>query len=131
LRALRAEDGQILEPLAAPWWGNSGDVLVEPGETVRHVYFPCGSSLISYLVVFGDGRAVETALIGREGAAGGIVSEGRLPAYARAEVRFPGPFLRIEIKEARRSKDPLPDIAPSFCSLCRLFDGPDIPSSCM
>ncbi|HEY7385391.1 MAG TPA: Crp/Fnr family transcriptional regulator [Beijerinckiaceae bacterium] len=104
LRALRAEDAAILEPLAAPWWGDYGDILFEPGETVRHVYFPCGPSLISYLIVFNDGRAVETALIGREGAAGGIVSHGRLPAYAKAEVQFPGPFLRIEIKKLEDAK---------------------------
>lgn len=104
LRALRAEDAAILQPLATPWAGNCGDVLFEPGETVRHVYFPCGSSLISYLVVFNDGKAVETALVGREGAVGGIVSQGRLPAYAKAEVQFPGPFLRIEIKALEEAK---------------------------
>lgn len=96
LRALRADDLRLLEPLLTEWHGERGQILYEPGDTVRHVYFPCGASLISYLVLLDDGRAIETALVGREGAVGGIVSQGRLPAYSRAEVQFPGVFLRIE-----------------------------------
>lgn len=104
LRALRADDAELLKPLAKSWWGKCGDVLFEPGDTVRHVYFPCGPSLISYLVVLDDGRPIETALVGREGAAGGIVSQGRLPAYAKAEVQFPGPFLRVELSALEEAK---------------------------
>ncbi|MFN3727689.1 MAG: Crp/Fnr family transcriptional regulator [Allosphingosinicella sp.] len=104
LRALRPDDFRLLEPLLTEWHGERGQILHEPGETVRHVHFPCGPSLISYLVVLEDGRAIETALIGREGAAGGIVSQGRLPAYGRAEVQFPGEFLRIGSAELEAAK---------------------------
>lgn len=104
LRALRAADTEIVRPIAKPWHGSCGDVLFEPGTTVRYVYFPCGPSLISYLVILDDGRPIEVSLIGREGAAGGIVSQGRLPAYAKAEVQFPGPFLRIEVTELEEAK---------------------------
>lgn len=104
LSALRADDSEILRPLTSSWWGDFGDVLFEPGDTVRYVYFPCGPSLISYLVILDDGRPLEVALIGREGAAGGIVSQGRLPAYAKADVQFPGPFLRIELDKLEEAK---------------------------
>lgn len=104
LNALRADDSEILRPLATSWWGNFGDVLFEPGDTVRYVYFPCGPSLISYLVILDDGRPIEVSLIGREGAAGGIVSQGRLPAYAKADVQFPGPFLRVELTRLEEAK---------------------------
>ena len=104
LRALRPMDSELLLQAASPWWGNLGDVLFSPGETVQYVYFPCGPSLISFVVAMEDGGAVECALIGREGAAGGIVSQGRLPAYARAEVQFPGPFLRIELVKLEEAK---------------------------
>lgn len=104
LRALRPTDSALLVESATPWWGNLGDILFSPGDTVQYVYFPCGPSLISFIVVLEDGGAVETALIGREGAAGGIVSQGRLPAYARAEVQFPGPFLRIELAKLEEAK---------------------------
>jgi hypothetical protein len=104
LRALRPDDAELLAGIAMPWDGRCGDILFAPGDTVRFVYFPCGASLISFLVVLEDGSAIETALIGREGAAGGIVSQGRLPAYARAEVQFPGPFLRIELARLEEAK---------------------------
>lgn len=104
LRALRPEDFTLLSEIATPWWGNLGDVLFSPGDTIRYVYFPCGPSLISFVVVLENGGTVETALIGREGAAGGMVSQGRLPAYARAEVQFPGPFLRIELAQLEEAK---------------------------
>lgn len=104
LRALNREDAELLRPALNLWQGERGTILYEPGDVVRHVYFPLGSSLISYLVVMQDGRAIETALIGREGAVGGIVSQGRLPAFSRAEVQFPGGFLRIELAELERAK---------------------------
>ena len=104
LRALRPADAALLNPYLEPWIGVRGQIIYEPGDPVRTVYFPCGPSLISYLVVLQNGMAVETALIGREGAVGGIVSKGRLPAYARAEVQFAGPFLRMEIADLDEAK---------------------------
>ena len=70
LRALRLDDWYILEPKLEPWSAPTGTVLHEPGDTVRFAYFPRGASLISYLVVLQDGRAIETALVGREGEIG-------------------------------------------------------------
>lgn len=96
LRALRADDFKLLMPMLSEWRGERGAVLYEPGDPVRHVYFPCGASLVSYIVVLEDGQAIECALVGREGAIGGIVSQGRLPSYSRAQVQFPGEFLRID-----------------------------------
>lgn len=104
LRALRPADAAIINPYLEPWIGARGQIIYEPGDPVRTVYFPCGPSLISYLVVLQNGMAVETALIGREGAVGGVVSKGRLPAFARAEVQFPGPFLRMQIADLEAAK---------------------------
>jgi hypothetical protein len=104
LRALRRDDAALLQPLLEEWEANRGTVLYEPGDNVDWVYFPCGSSMISYLVVLEDGQAVETALIGREGAVGGVVSQGLLPAYARAQVQFGGPFLRIRSADLEQAK---------------------------
>lgn len=104
LRALRSDDADLLAPLISGWQGAPGSILYQPGDNVRFVYFPCGPSLVSYLVVLDDGRCVETVLIGREGAVGGVVSQGRLPAYARAEVRHAGSFLRIEAASLESAK---------------------------
>ena len=51
-----------------------------------------------------DGRDVETILIGREGAVGGIVSQGYLPAYTRIIVKFGGPFVRLPVGKLDAAK---------------------------
>ncbi|MBZ9863683.1 Crp/Fnr family transcriptional regulator [Mesorhizobium sp. CA12] len=104
LRALRADDWEILQPRLEQWSAPAGTLLHEPGDAVRYAYFPCGSALVSYRVVLSDGRAIETALIGREGAVGGIVSQGRLPAYARAEVQLGDSFFRIDLQHLEEAK---------------------------
>ncbi|SDO27539.1 cAMP-binding domain of CRP or a regulatory subunit of cAMP-dependent protein kinases [Filomicrobium insigne] len=104
LRSLKRDDLMLLEPFLQEMHGETGAILAEPGDPVQYAYFPCGPALASFVIVMDDGRAVETALIGREGAVGGIVSQGRLPAYARAIVQFPGPFLRISIGDLEYAK---------------------------
>lgn len=104
LRALHPTDWAMLEPYLEEWSAPTGSILHEPGDNVRHAYFPRGSALISYLVVLSNGQAIETALVGREGAVGGIVSQGRLPAFARAEVQLGGLFFRIDLRKLEELK---------------------------
>ncbi len=104
LQALRSQDLELLKPHLRPIHVDAGQILYEPGDIVNYAYFPCGSTLASFVVPLADARAVETALIGREGAVGGIVSEGHLPAYCRAVVQFPGEMLRIESTMLERAK---------------------------
>lgn len=73
----------------------AGHIIYHPGDDVRHAYFPRKSALASYHVIMAEGSAVETAIVGRDGALGGIVSTGHLPAFARACVMHGGPFFRI------------------------------------
>ena len=47
---------------------------------------------------------VEVALVGSEGAIGGIVSNGHLPAYSTAQVRHGGRFLRIKTSALEQAK---------------------------
>ena len=79
LRALRSDDFALLGPHLRQGSVRAGQILYEPGDDVRHVYFPADRTLLAFRVVLDDGRAVETALVGREGAMAGIVSQGRLP----------------------------------------------------
>jgi DNA-binding transcriptional regulator YhcF (GntR family) len=79
-------------------------LLYNPGDDVEVVHFPCGPSLVSYLVSSEDGRDVEATLVGREGAVGGIVSQGYLPAYSRIVVKFGGPFSRLPIGKLEMAK---------------------------
>jgi CRP-like cAMP-binding protein len=104
LCALRQDDLELLLPNLGQTRHPAGEVLYEPGDSVDYAYFPCRQALASYRVMLPDGRGVETALIGREGAVGGIVSQGRLPSYARALVQFEGQFLKISSAQLERLK---------------------------
>lgn len=106
LRILRQSDYDLIRNDLTIVEMKSRELLYNPGDHVGTVYFPCGPSLVSYLVTNEDGRDVETVLIGREGAVGGIVSRGNLPAFTRMIVQFGGPFiqLRLESLEAAKAK---------------------------
>lgn len=126
LRALRSDDFALLEQHLQLWSGEAGEILFEPGDIVEYCYFPCGPTLISFVLVLEEGLTVETALIGREGAAGGVVSHGRLPAYTRAEIQFPGPMLRIASADLQRAQLASPTIRHLFarysdCMLAQVF----------
>ena len=82
----------------------SGELLYRAGDNVEIVHFPCGPSLVSFLVSNEDGRDVETILVGREGAVGGIVSFGHLPAYCRITVKYGGPFVRLRTSHLEAAK---------------------------
>jgi CRP-like cAMP-binding protein len=101
---LRQKDFELLQPYLKEVRAEKGTVLHEPGTAVNLAYFPCGASLVAFTVLLKDGKAIETALIGREGVAGGTVSQGQTPAYARASVLFSGQFLTIRTAELEKAK---------------------------
>ncbi len=80
LRALRASDYALIAPQIEAMDRASGELLYKPRDNVAIVYFPCGPSLVSFVVTNEDGHDMESVLIGREGEVGGIVSAGHLPA---------------------------------------------------
>lgn len=102
------------------------ELIYNPGDNVEIIHFPCGSSLASYLVHNEDGRDVETILVGREGAVGGIVSEGYLPAYTRITVKFGGPFVRLHVRKLEAAKAESASLRNVFaryadCMLAQIF----------
>lgn len=83
----------------------NGHILQHAGDDVVDTWFPCSSAMAAFCVgTHDDSSAVEVALVGREGAIGGIVSNGHLPAYATAQVRFGGRFLRIKTSALEQAK---------------------------
>jgi hypothetical protein len=101
-------------------------LIYNPGDHVELVHFPCGPSLVSYLISSEDGRDVETTMVGREGAVGGIVSQGYLPAYSRIIVKFGGPFVRLPIGKLDGAKLKAPGVRDVFaryadCLLAQIF----------
>ncbi|WP_298252593.1 helix-turn-helix domain-containing protein [Bradyrhizobium sp.] len=104
LRRLNDADFALIAPYLSQGESASDDLLYDPGDDVDTVHFPCGASLASYLVPNEDGRDVETILVGREGAVGGIVSLGYLPAYTRINVKFGGVFAHLPIGKLELAK---------------------------
>jgi hypothetical protein len=126
LRRLSASDFALIAPHLAHEEAKANDLLYHPGEDVEIVHFPCGPSLVSYMVSGEGGRDVETILVGREGAVGGIVSQGYLPAYTRIMVKFGGPFVRLHVG-AERGENQVGHAAQCVRVLCRLHAGPGLP----
>src|SRR5579871_1502969 len=108
LRVLRPADYALIAPSLFAAQRSVNDVLYNPGDDVDVVHFPCGPAMLSFVISGEDGREVETVLVGREGAVGGIVSHGRLPAYSRIIVKFGGDFacLAVADLEAAKAKSP-------------------------
>ena len=104
----------------------AGEVLYSPGDNVDVVHFPCATSMVSFVVGGEDGREVETVLIGREGAVGGIVSQGHLPAYTRVMVKFGGGFVCLRMEDLEAAKEKSPALRAVFaryadCLLAQIF----------
>lgn len=126
LRRLRPDDFALLAPHLEEQHRLGSDLLYNPGDNVELVYFPCGPSLVAYLITNEDGRDLEAVLVGREGAVGGIVSFGHLPAYCKIVVKFPGPFVRLPVRilqEARAKSRSLRFLFARYadCLLAQVF----------
>src|SRR5947209_9513621 len=126
LRRLSAADFGLIAANPVPSEAKPNELLYSPGDDVEIVHFPCGPSLVSYLVANEDGRDVETILVGREGAVGGIVSQGYLPAYTRIMVKFGGPFVRMNISKLDAAKSKSASLRNIFaryadCMLAQIF----------
>jgi len=126
LRRLNAPDYALIEPFLEQAAATADDLLYSPGDDVETVHFPCGTSLVSFLVANEDGRDVETILVGREGAVGGIVSQGFLPAYTRITVKVGGPVARLRVSKLDAAKSASATLRSLFaryadCMLAQVF----------
>ena len=126
LAALKPHDLELLLPSFTPQDHPAGRLLQEAGADVTQAWFPCGPAAASYVVAADHNHMVDSALVGNEGAIGGIISHGRIPAYARAHVQFGGQFLRIHINAlnaARLQSATLTDWLARYsdCLVAQLF----------
>lgn len=79
----------------------SGDVLHQPGEPIRHVYFP-DDCLVSLLAVVGSRAMLEVGLVGSEGMVGIPLALGVGIAPIRALVQESGTAMRMKSERFRR-----------------------------
>lgn len=94
LAALPDEEYQRLKPGLEPLTLALGEILFEPPDIIRSVYFPT-SALISFLTELPDGDSVEVGLVGCEGVAGVDVILGVDRASKVATVQGAGHALKI------------------------------------
>lgn len=123
---LQKRDFDLILPHLRPFQAQSNEILYDHGQNVGTVYFPLGPTLVSFVISTEDGGAVETMLIGREGAVGGIVSQGRLPAYSKIMVQFGGDFLTLPISvldEAKSASRSLDNLFARYadCTMAQIF----------
>jgi CRP-like cAMP-binding protein len=83
---------------------SQGIVLFEPGDEVDQIYFPL-SGMVSLVIVMQDGKAIETATVGREGVVGAMAGLGLHVARIRAIAQLPGLVCRISAPQLRRAAE--------------------------
>jgi CRP-like cAMP-binding protein len=72
-----------------------GEVLYEPGDRIRHVYFP-NDAHVSLRVVMRDRKALEVGLVGQEGMVGIALALGAELSPVRVLVQGSGSALRMK-----------------------------------
>ena len=88
-----------------------GEVLYEPGETIREVYFPA-QCLVSLLTLIEGHLALEVGLVGSEGMVGFPLALGIGVSPVRALVQGAGPAMKMNAARFRaelRGSPPLQD----------------------
>jgi DNA-binding transcriptional regulator YhcF (GntR family) len=115
LSTFPADARALIEPHGSVVDLEVGSVVHACGQDVVTSYFPFGQTMISLCLDLSDGRSIEVASIGQEGAVGGIVSCGHAPAFTRAEVIVPGPALRVPMPLLEDAKMRSAYIRNLFC----------------
>jgi len=91
-----------LKPIALTF----GEVLYEPGDTIKHVYFP-NDSIISLLSAMSERSTLEVGMVGNEGMAGLSVFAGVNKSSTRAIVQGSGSAIRMRAAVVRQEANRL------------------------
>jgi CRP-like cAMP-binding protein len=94
LAALPVDDLKRLTPHLEQVALDLGEVLYEPGDTLRHVYFPT-DAIVSLLHVTENGSSAEIAVVGNEGLIGIALFMGGESTSSRAVVQSAGTAFRL------------------------------------
>ena len=115
LSTFAPEARALIEPFAAVVDLKPDEIVHPCGAEVEATYFPFGPAMVSLVLDLAGGRSIEVASIGHEGAVGGIVSCGRAPAFARAQVLVAGQALRVPMAALEDAKMRSGHIRNLFC----------------
>ena len=94
-----------LEPVSLAF----GEVLYEPGDSMRYIYFP-GDCLISLLTQVDQRMALEVGLVGSEGMVGIPLALGVGTSSVRALVQGSGTAMRMEAGRFRLEFEQSPSL---------------------
>ena len=94
LEAVPEAERQRLAPFLETVTLDLKDVMVEPGEPIRYVYFPSGA-VASSVYTMRDGSTVETSITGLEGIVGVHVWLRQSVAVTRTFIQVPGECIRM------------------------------------
>jgi CRP-like cAMP-binding protein len=88
LASLPRDDFDRLQPHLSTVSPAQGAVLTEAGDEVDQIYFP-HYGMLSLLAVLRDGKAIETATVGREGVVGAMAGLGLYRSLVRVVAQMP------------------------------------------
>lgn len=101
LAALPRSDYQRLLPSFEAVTLDFGDVIYEPGDAIKHIYFP-DDSLVSLLTLANGHLALEVGMVGCEGLVGAAYALGAGVTPVRALVQGSGSAMRMKAPAFRR-----------------------------
>jgi CRP-like cAMP-binding protein len=103
-RLLKAmgRDLERLRPYFSEQTLHAGQVLCEPGEEVRFVYF-LHNGVVSKLTTFSDGLEIEAFLVGREGAVGASAAIGLSNSTTRDVCHMRSHATRLPVERLREA----------------------------
>jgi len=96
----------------------AGQILCEPGDRIRKVYF-LHEGAVSKMMVFEDGAEIECVLIGREGAVGAMSALGMHTAVTRDICHMAARALVIDVaqlSEAARTSELIHAALDRYCA---------------
>jgi len=102
LAKLSRDDFELLAPYLVLEQLAQGTILAETNDEIDQVYFPI-SGMISLVVVMNDGKAIETATVGRDGVLGAAAGFGLYRSRVRCVVQIQTSALRVPAPQFRKA----------------------------
>jgi CRP-like cAMP-binding protein len=104
LARLPSADFDLISPHLVTASFTRGAVLAEIGNETNLIYFPL-DGMITLVFVTQDGKAIETATVGRDGAVGAMAVFGPYRSTVRALVQVPMTAVHISAPQLRAAAD--------------------------
>jgi CRP-like cAMP-binding protein len=116
LASLPRKEYQSLRAGLQPVTLTYGDVLYEPGEPSRYVYFP-NDALVSLLATVEGQQALEVGLVGCDGMVGISLALGMRAPPVRGLVQVTGTAMRMNVVRFRKELRKSPRLQGELCRL--------------